>query len=211
LLVVHDLGSGAVVDLRGLGLPAETTVQESIAAGVDVVAFSGDKLLGGPQSGLLAGRAGAIDRLRRHPLLRALRLDKLTLAALEATLRLHCDGVPGAVPVLRKMGQTQAALQARAERLVHLMGPLPAGWSATIGPTTGFAGGGTLPDTGIPSIGVSLQGDTPEPERLKSLLRGAHPPVVGRIAEGVVLLDMLTVDDGEMDALADAVRTAITA
>jgi L-seryl-tRNA(Ser) seleniumtransferase len=211
LLVVHDLGSGAVIDLRRLGLPAETTVQESIAAGVDVVAFSGDKLLGGPQSGLLAGRAGAIDRLRRHPLLRALRLDKLTLAALEATLRLHCDGVPGAVPVLRKMGQTQAELQARAERLVHLIGPLPAGWLATIGPTTGFAGGGTLPDTGIPSIGVSLQGDTPEPERLKSLLRGAHPPVVGRIAEGVVLLDMLTVDDGEMDALAHAVRQAMTA
>jgi L-seryl-tRNA(Ser) seleniumtransferase len=210
LLVVHDLGSGTLVDLAGYGLPPEMTVQASIAAGVDVVAFSGDKLLGGPQSGLLAGRAAAIDRLRRHPLLRALRLDKLTLAALEATLRLHCHGTPNAVPVLRKMSQAPAELRARAERLVHKLGPLAAGWCCAIVPTTGFAGGGTLPDAGIPSIGLSLRSEHCEPERLKSLLRAGDPPVVGRIADGVVLLDMLTVDDDELAPLANTMRAAMS-
>jgi L-seryl-tRNA(Ser) seleniumtransferase len=211
LLVVHDLGSGTVVDLRRYGLPAETTVQESIASGVNVVAFSGDKLLGGPQSGLLAGRAGAIDRLRRHPLLRALRLDKLTLAALEATLRLHSDGVSNAVPTLRKMAQKPAELRARAEQLVTRLAPLPPGWGAAIVPTTGFAGGGTLPDAGIASIGVSLQSNQWEPEHIKTCLRGAHPPVIARITDGVALLDMLTIDDGEVASLAEAVRAVISA
>jgi L-seryl-tRNA(Ser) seleniumtransferase len=204
LLVVHDLGSGTLVDLRGIGLPAETTVPESIASGVDVVAFSGDKLLGGPQSGILAGRAGAIDRLRRHPLLRALRLDKLTLAALEATLRLHLDGGRDAVPALREMGQSEATLRTRAERLAALVGP-----SARIVPATGFAGGGTLPDAGIPSLGVTLHSETPPPEGLKALLRAGRPPVIARIADGAVLLDMLTVDDDDIEILARAAREAL--
>jgi L-seryl-tRNA(Ser) seleniumtransferase len=180
------------------------TVQQSIAAGVDVVAFSGDKLLGGPQSGLLAGRSAAVDRLRRHPLLRALRLDKLTLAALEATLRLHCEGRADAVPVLRKLGQTQAVLRARAERLADLVGPV-----AAILPTTGYAGGGTLPDAAIASIGVTLRPDGWHPEALKARLRAARPPVIARLAEGAVLLDMLTLDDGEIAEVAAAVRAAI--
>jgi len=204
LLLVHDLGSGTLVDLRSMGLPPETTVQESVAAGVDVVAFSGDKLLGGPQSGLLAGRTAAINMLRRHPLLRALRLDKLSLAALEATLRLHCHAGPGAVPVLRKMGQAPAVLQARADALVALLGPF-----ARTEATVGYAGGGTLPDVRIESVGVSLH--LMEPEPLKARLRGCRPPVVGRIANGRVLLDMLTVDDDELPDLARAVREAASA
>ncbi len=204
LLLVHDLGSGTLVDLRSMGLPPEMTVQESVAAGVDVVAFSGDKLLGGPQSGLLAGRTAAIGMLRRHPLLRALRLDKLSLAALEATLRLHCYAGPGAVPVLRKMGQALAVLQARADALVALLGPF-----ARTEATVGYAGGGTLPDVRIESVGVSLH--LAEPEALKARLRGCRPPVVGRIANGRVLLDMLTVDDDELPDLARAVREAASA
>ncbi len=200
LLLIHDLGSGTVQDLRAHGGPAETTVQDSVAAGVDVVAFSGDKLLGGPQSGLLAGRAASIDMLRRHPLLRALRLDKLTLAALEATLRLHREG--GAVPVLAMMAQTSAVLQARAERLTHLLGP-----AARPEPTTGFAGGGTLPDVGIPSVGVALLVDAPE--QVKTALRDGAPPVIARVADGRVLLDMLTVRDDELPAIAAAVRQAL--
>ena len=200
LLLIHDLGSGTVQDLRAHGGPAETTVQDSIAAGVDVVAFSGDKLLGGPQSGLLAGRAAAIDRLRRHPLLRALRLDKLTLAALEATLRLHRDG--GAVPALAMMAQPRVVLQARADRLAQLLGP-----RARPEPTTGFAGGGTLPDAGIPSVGVALLVDAPE--RVKAALREGAPPVIARVADGHVLLDMLTVRDDEVPAIAAAVQQAL--
>ncbi len=206
MLLVHDLGSGTVVDLRSLNQPAEATVQESIAAGVDVVAFSGDKLLGGPQSGLLAGRAAAIEAMRRHPLLRALRLGKLSLAALEATLRLHCNGAHDAVPALRKMAQALPVLRARAERLVGLLGPF-----AETEATIGYAGGGTLPSAGIDSIGVSLHLADPTPERLKALLRGSRIPVVGRIANGRVLLDMLTVDDDELADVARAVRQAMPA
>ena len=196
LLLVHDLGSG---DVAG-GL--DVTVQEAVAAGADVVAFSGDKLLGGPQAGLLAGRQAAIDRLRRHPLLRAVRLDKLTLAALEATLRLHCDGASVAVPALRKMRQTEPVLRARAGRLAALLGPL-----ARIEATTGFAGGGTLPDRGIPSAGVSLSVD--EPDHLAARLREGAPPVVARIANGLVLFDMLTLDDDEIADVAIAVAQAL--
>ena len=202
LLLVHDLGSGARTDLRLGGRPPEMTVQDSVAAGVDVVAFSGDKLLGGPQSGLLAGRAAAIGVLRRHPLLRALRLDKLTLAALEATLRLHRDG--GAVPALAMMGQAPAALQARADRLAALLGA-----HAQPEPTTGFAGGGTLPDAGIPSVGVGLRVDGPE--RVKAALRGGDPPVIARVAEGRVLLDMLAVGDDEVPEVAAAVQRVLAA
>ena len=202
LLLVHDLGSGALTDLRLGGRPPEMTVQDSIAAAVDVVAFSGDKLLGGPQSGLLAGRAAAIDILRRHPLLRALRLDKLTLAALEATLRLHRDG--GAGPALATMGQAPAALQARADRLAALLGP-----DARPEPTTGFAGGGTLPDAGIPSMGVGLHVDGPE--RVRAALRDGQPPVIARVADGRVLLDMLTVGDDEVPEVAAAVQRALAA
>lgn len=202
LLLVHDLGSGALTGLRLGGRPPEVTVQDSIAAGVDAVAFSGDKLLGGPQSGLLAGRAAAIDILRRHPLLRALRLDKLTLAALEATLRLHRDG--GTVPALAMMNQAPAALQARADRLAALLGP-----HARPEPTTGFAGGGTLPDAGIPSMGVGLRVDGPE--RVKAALRDGSPPVIARVADGRVLLDMLTVGDDEVPEVAAAVQRALAA
>ena len=202
LLLVHDLGSGALTDLRLGGRPPEMTVQDSIAAGVDVVAFSGDKLLGGPQSGLLVGRAAAIDTLRRHPLLRALRLDKLTLAALEATLRLHRDG--GTVPALVMMGQAPAALQARADRLAALLGP-----QARPEPTTGFAGGGTLPDAGIPSMGVGLHVDGAA--RVKAALRDGSPPVIARVTDGRVLLDMLTVGDDEVPEVAAAVQRALAA
>ncbi len=206
LLLVHDLGSGTVVDFRSLGRPAEATVQESIVAGVDVVAFSGDKLLGGPQSGLLAGRAAPIEAMRRHPLLRAVRLGKLSLAALEATLRLHCNGVRDAVPALRKMAQALPALRARAEALAGLLGPF-----AETEATVGYAGGGTLPGAGIDSVGVTLHLADPAPERLKTLLRRCRLPVISRIANGRVLLDMLTVDDHELPDIADAVRRALSA
>ena len=204
LLVVDDLGSGTLSDLRRLGRPAETTVAESLAAGADVVAFSGDKLLGGPQAGLLAGRSKALDPMRRHPLLRALRLDKMTLVAMEATLRLHRDRGGEAVPVLRMMAQTEATLRDRGERLAALLGA-----DARLVPTTGFAGGGSLPGEGIASVGVALHRATP-PDRLAALLRAHRPAVVGRIVDGCVLLDMLTVSDTDLPELAEAVRAVVS-
>jgi L-seryl-tRNA(Ser) seleniumtransferase len=200
LRVVHDLGSGALDELPG-GLE-EATVLQSIAAGVDVVAFSGDKLLGGPQAGVLAGRAEAIDLMRRHPLLRALRLDKLTLAALEATLRLHADGEGANIPALRMMGQSQVQLGERAERLAALVGP-----PAQTEPSAGYTGGGTLPAAPIPSMAVSLA--VADPQQLAARLRAQATPVIGRIAQGRFLLDMLTVESDDIASLAAAIRAAL--
>jgi L-seryl-tRNA(Ser) seleniumtransferase len=200
LLMVHDLGSGALTDLPP---PLhEATVRQSVAAGVDVVAFSGDKLLGGPQAGLLAGRAPAIDRLRRHPLLRALRLDKLCLAALEATLRLHADGRADHIPLCRMMAQTRAELTARAGRLASLVGP-----AAQIEGTEAFAGGGTLPEMPIASIAVSIA--IADAEHAAARLRTQETPVISRIVRGKIVLDMMTVGDGEIERLAAAVNSVL--
>jgi L-seryl-tRNA(Ser) seleniumtransferase len=199
LLVVADLGSGLLQPTPGV---AEPTLAEALAAGADVVTCSGDKLLGGPQAGLILGREAALDPLRRHPLLRALRLDKMTLAALEATLILHRDQ-PGRVPVRRMLGQDEAALQARAERLRALLG---AGGVET---TEAFAGGGSLPEEKIASRALAL--DPPMgAEEAARRLRSCDPPVVGRIREGRLLFDMLAVADEELPQLAAAVRTVLT-
>lgn len=202
LILLNDLGSGMLSKLPSGLAQLEPTVRESLEAGSNVVAFSGDKLLGGPQAGLLAGCAEAIGRMRRHPLMRALRLDKLTLAALEATLRLHAG--PDAardIPVLRMLAQGEAVLQARAERLCALLGSLAAGVVVTIG----HAGGGALPGQDIASRAVALRGDSPD--RLARELR-AHG-VIGRIREDVVLLDVLTLGDEELEQVAQAVKQAV--
>ncbi len=200
LLLVHDLGCGALGDIPAA--PGEKTVRQSVEAGADVVAFSGDKLLGGPQAGLLAGRAAAIDILRRHPLLRALRADKMCLAALEATLRLHTDGATAHIPALRMLAQGEAELAARAGRLASMLGE-----EALVVPSTGYAGGGTLPGRTMPSVAVCLT--VPDAEACAARLRAQPTPVVGRIASARVWLDMLTVSDGEIPALALAIKASL--
>ena len=204
LLLVHDLGSGALRDAARPARPGETTVADSLAAGTDVVAFSGDKLLGGPQSGLLVGRGAAIDPMRHHPLLRALRLDKLCLAALEATLLLYQDDRDGALPVPRAMAQSAESLRARAEHVAAQLGPI-----ARIEASIGFAGGGALPGEGIASFAVSLNQPGISPEQLAARLRAHRPAVVGRIADARLLLDMLTIDDSDLAELVAAVREAV--
>ena len=193
---MEDLGSGALHPLPGLDEP---TVPASIAAGADLVIFSGDKLMGGPQSGLLVGRTAAIDPLRRHPLLRALRLDKLVLAALEATLRLHDAAAP--LPVTRMLSPDPAATTARAAHLANL---LP---GTTPEPSTGYAGGGTLSGIGIRSAALAIP--TPDPEATKAALRHGTPPVIARIAEGRLLLDLLAVPDEALPELVQAIKTAL--
>ena len=199
LLVVADLGSGVLTRLPLPGGGTEPTVRAALAAGADLVTFSGDKLLGGPQAGLLVGRREAVEQLRRHPLLRALRLDKMSLAALEATLILHRDA-PAQVPVLRILGQSEDALQARAERLCAALGG-----AAAIERTSGFAGGGALPEERIASRGVSLQLAGVSPEALSHRLRTGRPAIVGRIAEGRFVMDVLAVADPEIEEIARAV------
>jgi L-seryl-tRNA(Ser) seleniumtransferase len=202
LLSVVDLGSGAMVDLSRYGLPAEPTLGQAVAQGFDVVVASGDKLLGGPQAGLIVGRAAVVARLAAHPLMRALRPDKLTLAALEATLRLYRDPetVARTIPALAMLAAPVAAVAARAARLLAL---LPGG---EILPGTSLVGGGSLPAVELPSCLLALDGPA---EALAARLRQGEPSVMPRIAGGRLLLDLRTVAEDEVPALAAALRAAL--
>jgi L-seryl-tRNA(Ser) seleniumtransferase len=207
--VMLDLGSGCLVDLRLHGLPHEPTVQEGLEAGCDLVSFSGDKLLGGPQAGLLVGRSGVLDRIRSHPLTRALRMDKLGYAALAATLREYLD--PGRVwdelPVLRMLAASPHDLRARADVLHdRLRQAVPDPWRLSVEPTTAEVGGGSLPEVSLPSFAVAVR--APDLSRLDAGLRASEPPVFGRIAEDTLLLDVRTLLPGDEDAVISAVAAA---
>jgi L-seryl-tRNA(Ser) seleniumtransferase len=197
--LLEDLGSGALVDLESFGLPHERTVREAVGDGIDLVAFSGDKLLGGPQAGIIAGRAASIARLRANPLLRALRVDKATLAALAATLQLYLEpGSLGEIPFYAMLGVSLDALRARAERL---RGELEVrGVGARVVETQAFAGGGSLPLAALASIGLRLE-SAGDPEQRSSELRARRPALAGRIEDGALLFDLRTLPperDGEI-------------
>jgi L-seryl-tRNA(Ser) seleniumtransferase len=188
--LLDDLGSGALVDL-----PDEPTVQEALAAGADIVAFSGDKLLGGPQAGIVVGRADLVERLRRHPLHRALRADKLALAALEGTLLLYLDPQRAlrAIPVLRMLHEDAATVRDRAQRLADATG-------GDVEETVARVGGGALPLAELPSSACAVE------EALAAPLRAHDPPVVGIVRDGRLLLDCRTLTDEEAREAAAAVR-----
>jgi L-seryl-tRNA(Ser) seleniumtransferase len=189
LSLVDDLGSGALVDVGD-----EPTARESLAAGADLVCFSGDKLLGGPQAGIVVGRADLVERLRGHPLQRALRADKLTLAALEGTLRLYLDA-PERIPVLRMLREDTTGVRARAERLAALVG-------GEVEETVARAGGGSLPLAELQSYACAIEEDLAAP------LREGDPALVGIVRDGRLLLDCRTLSDGEVDEAATAVAAA---
>jgi L-seryl-tRNA(Ser) seleniumtransferase len=192
LPLVDDLGSGHVSPSNTVLLGREEPIaRESLAGGADLVCFSGDKLLGGPQAGIVLGNAELVERLRRHPLQRALRIDKLSLAALEGTLLLHLEA-PERIPVLRTLGQDAATVRARAERLAAATG-------GEVEETVGRVGGGALPLAELPSFACSLE------DSLAGLLRTGEPPVIGVVRDGRLLLDCLTLTDEEADEAAAAV------
>jgi L-seryl-tRNA(Ser) seleniumtransferase len=204
LPVVHDLGSGALVDLTVLGLPAEPTARTALAAGADVVTMSGDKLLGGPQAGIILGSESLVERMRHNPLLRAVRCDKLTLAALEATLRLYGDPDRAflEIPVLRMLAEPAAALEARAGALAaRLQGE---GVAATVAPGFSAVGGGAYPGTELPTTVVAVEPGPAGAESLAGGLRAGDPPVVARVRDGLLLLDPRTVDPSQEDVLVAA-------
>lgn len=196
----EDLGSGALA----AGVPGEPPVAEVLADGAAIVSFSGDKLLGGPQAGLIAGRAELVQRCRRHPLYRALRLDKLVLAALEATLRVHERGE--AVPVLAMLDATTAA---PAEALAERLSAADLGLEVSVEEDVGYSGGGALPGQPLPGHVVALRG--PELDELARLLRTGTPAVVGRIARDALLLDPRTLRPGEDLLVERALRVARSA
>ena len=190
--VVDDLGSGALVEAWD-----EPSVRESVEAGADLVCFSGDKLLGGPQAGIVVGRTELVERLRRHPLQRAMRADKLTLAALEGTLSLYLEPerALAEVPVLRMLVEPADAVQARAERLANRI-------AGRVEPTVARVGGGALPLAELPSFACAVEAELAAP------LRAGDPPVVGVVREGALLLDCRTVADAEVEEVARAVLAA---
>jgi L-seryl-tRNA(Ser) seleniumtransferase len=192
LPLVDDLGSGVLHELEG-----EPSAREALAEGADLVCFSGDKLLGGPQAGIVVGRAELVDRLRRHPLQRALRADKLTLAALEGTLALYLDPERAAreVPVLRMLRQAPETIRDRAERLASLV-------AGEVEGTVGRVGGGALPLAELPSFACAVE------EELATPLCRSESPVVGVVRDGRCLLDCLTLADEEVDEVAAAVEAA---
>jgi len=202
LPVMHDLGSGALADLRPYGLPHEPTVAEHVATGVDLVCFSGDKLLGGPQAGIIVGRRDVVDVLARHPLRRALRPGKLTLAGLAATLRLYRDApdLRGALPVLdwltRPLPEMEALGAVLAPRLAeHCSAAWGPGWRVSLVASEAEAGSGALPVRPLPSRALAVEHDDVGAERVAQAFRRATPPVLGRVYQGRFLLDLRGIFD----------------
>jgi L-seryl-tRNA(Ser) seleniumtransferase len=205
LPVMEDLGSGTFVDFSRYGLAKEPTVQESVAAGVDLVTFSGDKLLGGPQAGLIVGRREIVERLQRNPLARALRIDKLTLAALEATLRLYRDEqrAMAAIPTLRLLTATAVQIRPRAEALRDLLAPLGGGrLEIRLLERSSRAGGGSLPLLELPSVCLALKVAGLSANTLERSLRLGTPAIIGRIEEDLFLMDLRTIEDDALVTIA---------
>jgi L-seryl-tRNA(Ser) seleniumtransferase len=198
--LVEDLGSGALFDLRSVGITGEPGVLDSLRTGVDVVTYSGDKLLGGPQAGLISGRADLVARMRSNSLFRALRVDKLTYAALEATLLAYVKHDHEAVPVLRMMRLSKDDIARRAEGLVaKVKGPK---LKLDLLEGESVIGGGAAPSAVLPTRLIALMHSQLGADELCSRLRSASPPIVARVEEGRVLLDLRTVFPSQDAALA---------
>jgi len=207
--LVHDLGSGLMVDPELAGLPEEPRPTESLTSGADVVVVSGDKLLGGPQAGILVGRADLIQQMRKNPLCRALRVDKVTLAGLEATLRLYRDEsmALAEIPTLRMLASDPAELRGRAEELAARI--VEAGVECSVAETKGTVGGGTFPGVELDSWAIRLRPGSGL-DAMADALRDGYPPVIGRIAEDALYLDVRTVLPGQEEDLVRRVGEAAT-
>jgi L-seryl-tRNA(Ser) seleniumtransferase len=207
-LCLYDLGSGLLLDLSPWGLDGEPTVREAVASGADVVTFSGDKLLGGPQAGVLLGSAAAIAACRADPIARAVRADKLTLAALEATLALYRDPETARreIPVLRMLTEDLDGLKRRAEALKNGVGK-----AVELIEGESEVGGGSFPGAKLRTWLVAITSRHPAPDTLAARLRGGDPPVIARIADGRVVLDPRTIFSSQVEATTRAVAAALPA
>ncbi len=212
LPVMSDLGSGFLFNLSGCGLPPEPTVKQVVGAGPDVVTFSGDKLLGGPQAGIIVGRKDLIEQMKNNPLTRAVRIDKMTVAALEATLREYHDQEQAIreIPTLRMLTLPLETLQQKGSRLAELLRKA-AGEKAEIGVEKGFSavGGGSLPTAELPSVLVAVCPAEQTAGEIQTRLRQGDPAVMGRVQEEKLLLDVRTLGDDELEPLAGAVAAVL--
>lgn len=204
LVMYEDAGSGVLADLSAFGLTDEPIISESIAAGADVVSFSGDKLLGATQAGLIVGKGAILDRLRRHSLYRALRVDKLSLAALEATLEAHRRRATNEIPALQMFSLPPEVIEARARAFVSQLVAGKANLTATLVAGESAVGGGSGPNLHPATTLIGIKHSTLTATKLEAKLRTATPPIVGRIASDLVLLDLRTVDPREEPELLQA-------
>jgi len=204
VLTVYDLGSGTLLDLSQFGLPRETSVQQALEHGVDLVCFSGDKLLGGPQAGIIVGRGECVEQLRSHPLMRPLRPDKMTLASLAATLECYRDGqAMERLPVVAMLSTPPEVLKRRAQRLRTSLGRSVSGpWTFSLHEVSSRVGGGALPLASPRSWAVAVEHPDLGVDRVEALLRSADPPVVARIEQDRLLLDVRTITDEQVRTLA---------
>jgi len=211
--VMDDLGSGCFIELDRYGLEREPTVQEVLATGVDVVTFSGDKLMGGPQAGIILGKEKILEKIKKNPLNRALRIDKLTLAALEATMMQYLQPEKAAanLRVLRALTEPLDSVTRRARKLLAMLKkPAPEGMKFSIKQGTSLAGGGALPTGDIPTALLSIRSEIISPNTLEASLRGLEVPVIARIADDEVLFDLRTVDEQELVIIRDAMKTIVS-
>jgi len=212
LPVMEDLGSGTFIDFSRYGLLKEPTVQASVASGADVVTFSGDKLLGGPQAGIIVGKKTVVERIRQNPITRALRIDKLTLAALESTLRLYRDEerAVAEIPTLRMLTETETAVAARAAVLVQaLAGLSDARLAVDLVRLPSKAGGGALPLLELPSRCLRIRVDGLSANALELRLRGGEPPIIGRIEDDAFVMDVRTLQNDEFPLIESALTSIL--
>ncbi len=211
LIAIDDLGSGALLDMTSLGLPAEPVAAASIKAGADLICFSGDKLLGGPQAGIVAGRKDLIERLRTNPLMRTYRTGKLTLLALEATLRQYIDPERAVenVPGLAMIAADADALARRARTLCTLLERSAPGESFYVCSATAYVGGGSLPMAEIPSVGVQWRPKAIKVSEAVHLLRDAEVPIVARVHDEAICFDLRTISDDDFEDLAAGVAATL--
>jgi L-seryl-tRNA(Ser) seleniumtransferase len=200
--LIEDLGSGALIDLRSFGVSGEPGVLDSLRAGVDIVTYSGDKLLGGPQAGILSGRSDLIARMRANSLFRALRVDKLTYAALEATLMAYVKGDHDAIPALRMMRLSAEEIGARAERIAERV--QLSKLSVEVMDGESVIGGGAAPSAVLATRLLAISHKDLSTDEVAARLRGSDPPIVARVEEGHVLLDLRTVFPEQDEALVKA-------
>ncbi len=201
--VMYDLGSGALFDLKQYGLPHEPTVEESVRAGVDITTFSTDKLLGGPQGGVIVGKKRLVDLMKRNPLARALRVDKLTIAALEATLKLYADkeAVAQRLPVLKMLTRTLEDIERESAQFIKELSSRSGGKiAATLVDGSSAVGGGSLPGEAIPTKLIAISAKKPSAQELSDRLRQNVPPIFARIEDDRLLLDLRTVTNGSETA-----------
>jgi L-seryl-tRNA(Ser) seleniumtransferase len=209
--VMYDLGSGCLIDLRPYGVHSEPTVQDVLKSGVDIVTFSGDKLLGGPQAGLIVGGKEFIAKIQRHPLARAVRIDKLTLAALESTLMAYADDevAKDRIPTIRMLLEKPERIKARAKRIAGLIKREIRDARVEVIEDSSQAGGGSLPEVNFPTYAVSIKPEGISLNQLEERLRGGDPAVIARVKGDLLIVDARTVGESETTLLAKCVTAAL--